>query len=112
MLFCITAEYTAQALNAMASDPKTDREAAVAKLVAAAGGKLVSAYLRPENGPGVIYIFDVPDPEMAPAVIGVGVASGAIQNAHLTPLYAMSQMRAIMEKRIKLTAAYIPPGQH
>ncbi len=112
MLFCFTGEYTAQALNAMANNPKTDREAAVAKMAEAAGGKLVSMYARAADGPGVMVIFDVPDPDMAAAISGVAIASGAIQNAHLSRLYTMAEMRTIRDKRIKLSAAYKPPGQH
>ncbi|MBU6497726.1 MAG: GYD domain-containing protein [Rhodospirillales bacterium] len=111
MLFSFTGEYTAQALNAMASNPKTDREAAVKSMIEAAGGRLVSMYARAINGPGVMIIFDVPDPEMSAAISGVAVASGSIQNAHLTRLYTTAEMRAIRDKRIKLNAAYKPPGQ-
>jgi uncharacterized protein with GYD domain len=111
MLFCLTGEYTVQALNAMASNPKTDREAAVGKTIEAAGGKLVSMYARAASGPGVMVIFDVPDPEMAPAILGLAVASGALQNPSLTRLYTMAEMRTIRDKRIKLSAAYKPPGQ-
>jgi len=41
MLFCLTADYTPQALNAMRENPNTDRRAAVEQLLEAAGGKLV-----------------------------------------------------------------------
>jgi uncharacterized protein with GYD domain len=41
MLFCLTAEYTPQALNAMRENPNTDRRAAVEQLLGAAGGKLI-----------------------------------------------------------------------
>jgi hypothetical protein len=33
MLFCLTAEYTPQALNAMRENPNTDRRAAVEQLL-------------------------------------------------------------------------------
>lgn len=111
MLFCFTGEYTAQALTAMASHPGTDREAAVVKMLQAAGGKLVSMYARATHGPGVMIIFDVPDPDTAAAISGVAVASGAIQHPHLSRLYSMAEMKTIRDKRIKLAAAYKPPGQ-
>ena len=44
MLFCITANYTPKALEAMGKNPKTNRREAVEKLVTAAGGKLVAMY--------------------------------------------------------------------
>ena len=43
MLFCITANYTPKALEAMGKNPKTNRREAVEKLVTAGGGKLESA---------------------------------------------------------------------
>lgn len=110
-MFCLTGEYTAQALNAMAGNPATDREAAVAKAVGAAGGKLVSMYARAAHGPGVLVIFDMPDPDMAAAITGLAVATGAIQNPELSRLYTMAEMRTIRDKRVKLGGAYKPPGQ-
>src|SRR5437879_10050707 len=69
MLFCLTADYTPQALNAMRENPNTNRQAAVEELLSAAGGKLVAMYGRATNGPGVMVIFEVTDPAMAPAMI-------------------------------------------
>src|SRR4051795_12725043 len=80
MLFSLTADYTPQALNAMRENPNTDRRAAVEQLLEAAGGKLIAMYGRATNGPGAMVIFDVPDPAMAPAMVGVAVSSGSIQN--------------------------------
>ena len=44
MLFCLTANYTPKALDAMAKNPNTNRREAVEKLLTAAGGKLVAMY--------------------------------------------------------------------
>jgi hypothetical protein len=52
------AEYSPSALKAMREDPKTDRQAAAAKIAEAAGGKLVAIYGISHNGPGVITIVD------------------------------------------------------
>jgi uncharacterized protein with GYD domain len=41
MLFCITADYTPQALNAMRENPTTNRREAVERLLEAAGGKVM-----------------------------------------------------------------------
>jgi uncharacterized protein with GYD domain len=111
MLFCFTGDYTAQALNAMRDNPNRDRQAAVTRTVEAAGGKLVAMYGRAANGPGVMVIFDVPDPDMAVAIIGVAVSSGAAQNVRLTRLFAMAEVSAIRQKRVQLSGAYKPPGQ-
>ena len=42
MLYCISANYTPKAMQAMAKNPNTNRRDAVEKLVTAAGGKLVA----------------------------------------------------------------------
>ena len=111
MLFCLTADYTPQALNAMRENPNTNRQAAVEEVLAAAGGKLVAMYGRATNGPGVMVIFDVTDPAMAPAMTGVAVSAGTIHHVELTRLFTMEEVKGIREKAGKLRGAYKPPGQ-
>ena len=50
---------------------------AAKQVIEGAGGKLISLYSTVANGPGVLVIFDVPDPGAAPAISGVVIASGA-----------------------------------
>ena len=111
MLFCLTADYTPQALNAMRENPNTDRRAAVEQLLEAAGGKLIAMYGKAANGPGAMVIFDVPDPAMAPAMCGVAVSSGSIQNVELTRLFTMEEITDIRQKSSQIHGAYKPPGQ-
>ena len=111
MLFCLTADYTPQALNAMRENPNTNRQAAVEQLLSAAGGQLVAMYGRATNGPGVMVIFDVTDPAMAPAISGVAVSAGAIHHVELTRLFTMDEVKGIRERAGKLRGAYKPPGQ-
>jgi uncharacterized protein with GYD domain len=111
MLFSLTAEYTPQALNAMRENPSTDRRTAVEQVLAAGGGKLIAMYGRATNGPGVLLIFDVPDPAMAPAMCGVAVSAGSIQNVELTRLFTMEEIADIRQKARQLHGAYKPPGQ-
>ena len=105
MLFCLTAEY------AMRENPNTDRRGAVEQLLAAAGGKLVAMYGRATNGPGAMVIFDVPDPAMAPAICGVAVSAGTIQNVELTRLFTMEEIAGIRQKARQIRGAYKAPGQ-
>jgi hypothetical protein len=56
----------------MRENPNTDRQGAVEQLLSAAGGKLVAMYGRATNGPGVMVIFDLTDPAMAPLHNGGG----------------------------------------
>ena len=58
MLYCITANYTPKALNAMREDPNTNRREAIEKLVNAAGGKLVAMYGTMSDGPARWLIFE------------------------------------------------------
>jgi uncharacterized protein with GYD domain len=67
MLFCLSANYTPKALDAMGKNPSSNRREAFEKLVTAAGGKLVGMYFTIAEGPGAMAIFDV-DPAAAPAV--------------------------------------------
>ena len=111
MLFCLTADYTPQALNAMRENPNTDRQAAVEQLLSAAGGKLVAMYGRATNGPGVMVIFDVTDPAMAPAITGVAVSAGTIQNVQMTRLFSMEEVAGLRAKARQIRDAYKPPGK-
>jgi uncharacterized protein with GYD domain len=95
----------------MRENPSTDRRAAVEQLIGAAGGKLVAMYGRASKGPGVMVIFDVPDPAMATAMCGVAVSAGAIQNAELTRLFTMEEIADIRQKARQIRGAYKPPGQ-
>jgi uncharacterized protein with GYD domain len=111
MLFCLTADYTSQALNAIRENPNTNRQAAVEQVLAAAGGKLVAMYGRATHGPGVMVIFDVTDPAMAPAITGVAVSAGTIHHVELTRLFTREEVKGLRERAAKLRGAYKPPGQ-
>ncbi len=94
----------------MRENPNTNRQAAVEKLLAAAGGKLVSMYGKATNGPGTMIIFDVADPDMSAAMTGVAVSAGTLQNVHLTRLYTMEEIAGIRQKAKQIRGAYVPPG--
>ena len=98
MLFSITAQYTPQALNGMLDDPTTNRAEAVKKLLEAAGAKLVSIYSTGADGPGVLVIFDAPDPSVAPAIAGVAVAGGGVHNLKLTRLMTVDEVNNVREE--------------
>ena len=74
MHFCMTGQYTPKALNGIMENPTVSRYEAAKKLIEAAGGKLISMYSTATDGPGVLVIFDVPDPNSAPAISGTVVA--------------------------------------
>jgi uncharacterized protein with GYD domain len=111
MHFCLTAQYTPQALNAIMEDPNTNRYEAVKKVVESAGGKLVSMYSTASEGPGVLVIFDVPDPAAAPAIGGIAVAAGTIHNVKLTRLMTQEEVGKVRQKARELRGAYKAPGK-
>ena len=71
---------------------------------------MISIYSTPADGPGVMVIFDVPDPSAAPAITGVVVAAGAIQNVKLTRLLTQEEVMQVRQKASKLRAAYAAPS--
>jgi uncharacterized protein with GYD domain len=106
----MTAQYTPRALNSILENPKTNRYEAAKKLVEAAGGKLISMYSTAAEGPGVLIIFDVPDPTAAPAISGTVVAAGAVHNVTLTRLWTQDEITQVRQKAVQLRGAYSPPG--
>ena len=110
MHFCMTAQYTPKALNGIMENPTVSRYEAAKKLIEAAGGKLISMYSTATNGPGVLVIFDVPDPSSAPAISGTVIAAGAIHNVNLTRLWTQDEIMQVRQTASKLRSAYKPPG--
>jgi hypothetical protein len=110
MLFSITANYTAKALNAMGENPNTDRPAAFGKLVTAAGGKLVGFYFTTSDGPGVLAIIDA-EPTSAAAIVGTVAATDSVRDIKMTRLWTNDEVIAVRKKRVELQAAYKAPGQ-
>ena len=110
MLFCITANFTPKAMNAIRQNPKSNQRDSIEKLVKAAGGKLVGMYGTMTNGPGTLVIIDV-DPIAAAAITGVLASSDGFQDIKMVRLFTQDEVTASREKRIQLHAAYKPPGQ-
>jgi uncharacterized protein with GYD domain len=111
MHFCFTGQYTPQALNAIMENPTTSRYEATKKLIEAAGGKLISMYSTPADGPGVLIIFDVPDHNAAAAISGIGVASGAVHHVKLIRLMTQEEVTHVRQTAAKLRGSYKPPGK-
>jgi uncharacterized protein with GYD domain len=111
MHFCLTGQYTPQALNSIMDNPTVSRYEAAKNLIEAAGGKLISMYSTATDGPGVLVIFDVPDPNVAPAISGVVLATGAMHNAKLTRLWTPDEITQVRKKASELRGVYKPPGK-
>ena len=111
MHFCFTAQYTPSALNAIMENPTVNRQEVIKKLLESAGGKLISMYSTAADGPGVLAIFDVPDPAAAAAISGVVTAGGAIHNVKLTRLLTQDEVTHVRQTAAKFRGAYKPPGK-
>ncbi len=68
-------------------------------------------YSTPADGPGVLAIFDVPEPDAAAAISGVVVASGALHHVKLTRLLTQDEVIHVRKKASQLRGAYKPPGK-
>jgi uncharacterized protein with GYD domain len=110
MHFCLTGQYTPRAVKKLLENPTQNRAEAAKKVVEAAGGKLVSFYGMPVEGPGVLTIFDVPEPSSAAAIAGLVVAADTLQNVKLVRLLTQEEVVEVRQKANKLKAAYSPPG--
>ncbi|MGH6680839.1 MAG: GYD domain-containing protein [Bradyrhizobium sp.] len=110
MHFCLTGQYTPRALSSILENPSTDRQEAARKVIEAAGGKLVSMYGFASDGPSVLAIFDVPDPSAAPAICGLTVQAGTLQNVKLTRLFTQDEIKQVRQNAVKLRSSYRPPG--
>jgi uncharacterized protein with GYD domain len=111
MHFCMTAQYTPEALNAIMDNPSTNRHEATKKVIEAAGGKLLSMYSTGADGPGVLLIFEMPDANAsaAAAITGIGIASGAIHNVTLTRLFTQEEVTQVRHTAAKIRGSYKPP---
>ena len=111
MHFCLTGQYTPQALNSIMDNPTVSRYEAAKKVIEAAGGKLISMYSTPADGPGVLVIIDVPEPGSAAAITGVVVAAGTLHNVRLQRLLTQDEVMDVRQKASKLRGVYKAPGK-
>jgi uncharacterized protein with GYD domain len=91
MHFCLTGQYTPQALNSIMDNPTVSRYEAAKNLM--------------------LVIFDVPDPNVAPAISGVVLSTGAMHNAKLTRLWTPDEITQVRKKASELRGVYKPPGK-
>jgi hypothetical protein len=109
MLFCISADYTSQALVAMRENP-TNRGEVMAKLCEAAGGKCLHFWGTIGNGPGGMAVIDV-DANVAPTICGLIASSGSVHNVQMKRLFTMDEIAGFRQRAKQLSSAYRPAGQ-
>ena len=111
MHFCLTGQYTPQAVKSLMENPSSNRYEAAKQMIEAAGGKLIAMYGMPAEGPGVLVIFDVPEPGTAAAAIsGVVIAAGVLHNVKVLRLLTMDEVMHTRQLAGKVRASYRPPG--
>jgi hypothetical protein len=110
MHFCPTGQYTHALSTPSWKTPLPIARKQQKKLIEAAGGKLISMYSFASDGPSVLVIFDVPDPSAAPAISGLTVTAGTLQNVKLTRLFTQDEIKQVRQNAAKLRSAYSPPG--
>lgn len=110
MLFCVSGNYTPQALTAMLQNPDTNRREAFEQFIVGAGGKLISMYGTIAEGPGALAIIDV-DPTVAPALMGIMTSTGTLHNVKLQRLLSAEEIAGVRQKGRELRASYKAPGQ-
>jgi uncharacterized protein with GYD domain len=111
MHFCITGQYTPQALNGMIENPSVNRSEIAKKMIEAGGGKLICFFSVPADGPGVLVIIDVPEPDVAAAISGIVVATNTLHNVQLKRLLTQDEVVRVRQTAVKLRSAYTPPGK-
>jgi hypothetical protein len=72
---------------------------------------LISMYSTPAEGPGVLVIFDVPEPDTAAAISGIVVVSGTLHHVKLTRLLTQDEVIKVRQKASQLRGAYKAPGK-
>ena len=92
-------------------NPTVSRYEAAKNLIEAAGGKLISMYSTATDGPGVLVIFGVPDPNVAPAISGVVLSTAPMHNAKLTRLWTPDEITPVRKMASELRGVYKPPGK-
>ena len=80
-------------------------------LIEAAGGKLIEFFHTGATGPGALVILDVPDPQMAPAIMSISISSGTLHNFRLTRLYTVDEVTQIRQKADQIRSSFKGMGQ-
>ena len=99
--------YSAEATKAMVAKP-TDREAAAAKLIEAAGGKLHHLFFAFGNT-DVYCLIEAPDDLTVMAIAAAVGASGTVSSAKTTKLFTAKEAMTALTKAGKITGTYRPP---
>jgi uncharacterized protein with GYD domain len=107
--YVLRGRYSAEALKGMVASPE-DREAAIAKVVEKAGGKLLSYYLTFGEDDWLV-IMDCPNNEVALTIAIVGAAGGSNTDTKTTVAMTATQAMNAFKAAGELTKWFKSAGR-
>jgi uncharacterized protein with GYD domain len=106
--FVVQGRFTAEAIRGLLAKPE-DRSKAIAKLVAAAGGKLKDYYFTTGEFDFMI-VFEAPDGEDAVVGTLAAAASGSVSEIRTIRAWTAKEFMKVAERAGSLAGVYKAPG--
>ena len=107
--YVLRGRYSSDALKGMISSPE-DREAAIAKVVEKAGGKLLSYYLTFGDDDWLVLI-DCPNNEVALSIAAVAAAGGSVTDTKTTVAMTTKEAMAAFKAAGELAKSFKSAGR-
>ena len=108
-IYILRGRYNAEALKGMMARPE-DREAAIAKVVEKAGGKVIGYYMTFGEDDWLL-IIDCPSNETALSIAIVAAAGGSITDTKTSVAMTSKQAMAAFTAAGELTRSFKNPGR-
>jgi uncharacterized protein with GYD domain len=108
-IYILRGRYNSDALKGMMASPE-DREAAIAKVVEKAGGKLIGYYLTFGEDDWLL-IIDCPNNEVALSIAIVAAAGGSIADTKTSVAMTSKQAMAAFKAAGELATSFKNPGR-
>jgi uncharacterized protein with GYD domain len=108
-IYVLRGRYSAEALKGMMASPE-DREAAIAKVVEKAGGKLIGYYVTFGDDDWLV-IIDVPGNETALTIALVAAAGGSVADTKTTVAMTTKQAMAAFKAAGELAQSFKSAGR-
>jgi uncharacterized protein with GYD domain len=108
-IYILRGRYSSEALKGMMTSPE-DREAAIAKAVEAAGGKLIGYYVTFGDDDWLV-IIDCPSNEAALSVAIVGAAGGSLTDMKTTVAMTSKQAMAAFKSAAGIAQSFRSAGR-
>ena len=106
--YIVTGHYTAAAMKGLLAKP-SDREAATAALVAAAGGKLLSYYITTGES-DFLMVTESDNLQNMLAALVVAGASGAVSGLKTVQAFSAAEFMAAQQRAGEIALKYVSPA--